>query len=77
MAKTRGNEMKSNPSCLGCEFSEPYAPKHGRSAIKYRCVRLGFDVDASTIPGQSISCDLFRAPELPFAFDDEMPAHLL
>jgi hypothetical protein len=38
-----------------------------------------FDVNASTIPGESISCDRFIAPELPFAFEDadEMPAHLL
>lgn len=69
----------NKPSCLSCEFSVPYAPKCTRAVVKYRCVRLGFDVDASTIPGQSISCDLFREPALPFAFSDAdaMPDHLL
>ena len=69
--------MIKMPSCLSCEHSRPYAPKCKRSVVRYRCEIFMHDVDASTVPGRTIGCDRFRAPEVPFGFEDDMPVWLL
>lgn len=63
-------------SCLSCSEARPYSPKCCRSKIRYRCSVYLFDVDAGCIPGETVGCQRFNEPEIPFAFDD-MPAHLL
>jgi len=69
----------TKPSCLSCQHSRIYSPRGTRRQTRHRCSVFPFDVDASTIPGVTVSCDRFEAPALPFGFEDTepMPAHLL
>lgn len=67
------------PSCLSCGHSEEYAPPRCRSTVKHRCKIWRFDVNAGSIPGLTMGCNRFAAPEIPFAYESSpaMPAHLL
>lgn len=46
-----------NKSCLSCTSCGRSTHRHGRTA--WVCRRFGFDIDASTVPGETISCDRF------------------
>lgn len=45
-------------SCLSCVSCGRSTHRHGRTA--WICRRFGFDIDASTVPGYTISCDRFE-----------------
>jgi len=67
-----------NRSCLSCTSCGRSTHRHGRTS--WICRRFGFDIDASTVPGETISCDRFE-PRMTqtVAIRDKisMPAYLL
>lgn len=64
-------------SCLSCVSCGRSTHRHGRTA--WVCRRFGFDIDASTVPGETISCDVFepRAMLVLAPKAAEMPVYLL
>ena len=65
-------------SCLSCTSCGRSTRRHGRTA--WMCRRFGFDIDASMVPGETISCDRFESRMLPtVAIRDKvnMPDYLL
>lgn len=45
-------------SCLSCVSCGRSTHRHGHTA--WMCRRFGFGIDASTVPGETISCDRFE-----------------
>lgn len=68
-----------NRSCLSCTSCGRSTHCHWRTA--WVCRRFGFDIDidASTVPGETISCDMFepRTMLVLAAKAAEMPVYLL
>ena len=64
-------------SCLSCVSCGRSTHRHGRTA--WMCRRFGFDIDASMVPGETISCDRFESRTMIAlaANAAEMPDYLL
>jgi hypothetical protein len=65
-------------SCLSCTSCGRSTHRHGRTA--WVCRRFGFDIDASTVPGETISCDRFEprmVQTVAICDKASMPAYLL
>ena len=70
------NTMKR--SCLSCTSCGRSTHRHGRTS--WICRRFGFDIDASTVPGETIGCEYFTprsASIQPVRAERKMPDYLL
>ena len=67
------NTMKR--SCLSCTSCGRSTHRHGRT--DWECSRFGFNIDASMVPGETISCDMFEPRARLVLGKAEMPVYLL